>query len=111
MARAKRPAIKTLAAQYARTQFGQVLDLVRQGKARFVVERNGQPMGAIVSMEDLFELLKDTMPRSEALAALQSYSRRRGLDLLSLDDIDTEIDETRRDAGREKRRKAGRGKT
>ena len=91
----KGPMIKTLAAQYARTQFGQVFDLVRQGKARFVVERNGEPMGAIVSMDDLFELLGKTLPKSEALTALQSHSRKRGLDLLSLDDINKEISETR----------------
>lgn len=99
----KGPMIKTLAAQYARTQFGQVFDLVRQGKARFVVERNGEPMGAIVSMDDLFELLGKTLPKSEALTALQSHSRRRGLDLLSLDDIDAEIDETRKGMGRERK--------
>jgi prevent-host-death family protein len=91
--------IKTLAAQYARTQFGQVFDLVRDGKARFVVERNGEPMGAIVSMEDLYELLGKTLPKSEALAALQSHSRRRGVDLLSLDEINKEISDTRESAG------------
>jgi prevent-host-death family protein len=99
MAKVKRPMIKTLAAQYARTQFGQVFDLVRDGKARFVVERNGEPMGAIVSMEDLYELLGKTLPKSEALAALQSHSRRRGVDLLSLDEINKEISDTRESAG------------
>jgi len=105
MAKTERPMIKTLAAQYARTQFGQVFDLVRDGKARFVVERNGEPMGAIVSMEDLYELLGKTLPKSEALAVLQSHSRRRGLDLLSLNEINKEIGDTR-DSADPKRKNA-----
>jgi hypothetical protein len=56
-------------------------------------------MGAIVSMEDLYELLGKTLPKSEALAALQSHSRRRGVDLLSLDEINKEISDTRESAG------------
>lgn len=103
MAKAKQPALKTLAAQYARTQLGQVLDLVRQGKARFIVERNGQPMGAIVSVEDLHELLGATLSKPEALAALQAHSRRRGLDLLSLDEIDMEIGQARKGPDRKRR--------
>jgi prevent-host-death family protein len=96
LAKARKPAIKTLAAQYARTRLGQVLDLVRQGKARFVVERNGEPMGAIVSIEDLYALLGETLSKSEALAALQSHSSRRGVDLLSLADINMEIGQARK---------------
>jgi prevent-host-death family protein len=97
--------IKTLAAQTARTQFGQVFDLVREGKARFVVERNGEPIGAIVSIEDLYELLGKVLPKSEALAALQTHSRRRGLDLLTLDDVNKEISDVR-EAARRKRKGA-----
>ncbi len=103
MAKKKQPMIKTLAAQYARTQFGQVFDLVRDGKARFIVERNGEPMGAIVSMEDLYELLAKVLPKSEALAALQSHSRRRGLDVLSLDEVNKEIASARSVAGPNRR--------
>jgi prevent-host-death family protein len=99
----KTPMIKTLAAQTARTQFGQVFDLVREGKARFVVERNGEPIGAIVSIEDLYELLGKVLPKSEALAALQTHSRRRGLDLLTLDDVNKEIGEVREAAGRKRK--------
>lgn len=101
----KPPVIKTLPAQYARTQFGQVLDLVQEGKARFVVERNGKPIGAIVSMEDLYELLEKLLPASRGLAALQAHSRRRGLDLLALDDVNKEIGEART-AARRKRKSA-----
>jgi len=100
---AKGPLIKTLAAHTARTQFGQVFDLVREGKARFVVERNGEAVGAIVSMEDLYDLLEKTLPKSEALTALQAHARRRGLDLLSLADINKEINEARRGNAARKR--------
>lgn len=100
----KTPMIKTLAAQYARTQFGQVFDLVREGKARFVVERNGEPIGAIVSMEDLYDLLGKTLPKSEALAALQAHSRKRGLNLLSLDEVNKEITDAREGTARSRKR-------
>ncbi len=101
--RTKKPMIKTLAAQYARTQFGQVFDLVAQGEARFVVERNGEPMGAIISMDDFYELLGKTLPKSEALAALQGHSRARGIDLLSLDEINKEISGARQSTGRKRK--------
>jgi hypothetical protein len=56
-------------------------------------------------MEDLYELLGRTLPQSDSLSALQAHSRRRGLDLLTLDEINKEIGGVREGA-RGKRKRA-----
>ena len=83
---------KTIPAQAARTQFGQILELTRSKKARFVVSKNGEPAAIILGIEDYLE---SVIAVPEALEALQAAARKRGLDLLSLADIDEEIAKVR----------------
>lgn len=46
----------TMTALDARVHFGEILDRVRYTAQRFVVERKGTPVAAIVSIEDLHRL-------------------------------------------------------
>jgi prevent-host-death family protein len=46
----------TMAALDARVHFGEILDRVRYAAQRFIVERKGKAVAAIVSMEDLRRL-------------------------------------------------------
>ena len=87
------PVTKTITAAIARTQFGQLLELVRSKRARFIVSRNGEPAAVILGIEDYLDSVVGT---PEALATIQADSRRRGLDLLSITDINTEIDAVRK---------------
>lgn len=100
MARNRTPVTKLIPAHTARTQFGQILERVKARQARFVVSKNGEPAAVILGIEDYLENLAGEIP--EELAALQELSRKRGLDLLTMEEIDTEIAEAR--AGRRKKR-------
>ena len=46
----------TMTALDARVHFGEILDRVRYAAQRFIVERKGKAVAAIVSMEDLRRL-------------------------------------------------------
>jgi len=80
---------KTIPAATARTQFGQILELVQTKGTRFVVSRNGQPAAIILAIEDFLESRLGT---PKELAAIQKEAKKRKLDLLSLEDINAEVD-------------------
>ena len=92
-----RPMTKTISALTARTQFGQIMELAQRDRARFIVARNGRPAVVILGIEDYLDSKLDT---PEALSKLQAESRKRGLDLLSMDDIDAEITTARKEQKR-----------
>ena len=48
--------VNTMTALDARVHFGELLDRVRYTAERFIVERKGTPVAAIVSIEDLRRL-------------------------------------------------------
>ncbi len=48
--------VNTMTALKARVHFGEILDRVRYTAQRFIVERKGKAVAAIVSMEDLKRL-------------------------------------------------------
>lgn len=79
---------KTIPAATARTQFGQILELVQTKRARFIVSRNGEPAAVILAIEDYLETLGGT---PGVLARLQAAARKRRLNLLSMKDIDAEV--------------------
>jgi prevent-host-death family protein len=95
-----RPMTKIISALTARTQLGQIMDRAQAERARFIVSRNGRPVIVILAIEDYLDSKLDT---PEALAKLQAESRTRGLDLLSMDEINAEIASYRRER---KRRRA-----
>ena len=85
---------RKITAVAARTQFGQIIDRAVDHDERFLVERNGEPVVLILSVTDF---VKTLAPAPDWLKDIQSNAKRRGLDKLTMDDIDAEIAATRRD--------------
>jgi prevent-host-death family protein len=83
----------------ARTQFGQIMDRVSQNRERFVVTKNGEAKAVILGMEDFLQAIVKT---PQSLAALQVPARKRGVDKLTLEDIEAEIATMRRAKPRSK---------
>ncbi|MBI2069548.1 MAG: type II toxin-antitoxin system Phd/YefM family antitoxin [Elusimicrobia bacterium] len=79
---------KHVPAFLARTQFGQILKKTKEGKTRFIVDRRGEPQAVILGMQDFLENFV-VWPKS--LLALQTEAKRKGLDLLNLPSVKTEI--------------------
>jgi hypothetical protein len=67
------------------------------------VERNGEPAVLILSVTDF---VKTLAPAPDWLKDIQDHAKRRGLDKLTMDDIDAEIAAARRDR-RERHRQSG----
>ena len=89
---------KIVPALTARTQFGQILRRVKQNKERFVVDKRGEPQAVIMSVEDY---LKNFVKRPPAaIAAIRREAKAKGLDQLSLREINLEIERTRRERRR-----------
>jgi prevent-host-death family protein len=80
-------------AHIARTQFGQIMDLAVKNNERFIVDRRGEPAVVIMSVQDF---IRTAAPPPDWLQKAWADAKRRGLDKLTLDDINTEIDAHRR---------------
>ena len=70
--------MRAISALDVRARFGQVLDEAAAGE-RFIVERAGQPVGAIVPLADL-EHLDPARDRDRRLAAIDQLARLRSRD-------------------------------
>ena len=81
-------------AHMARTQFGQIMDLAVKNNERFVVDRRGEPAVVIMSVQDF---IRTAAPPPDWLQKAWTGAKRRGLDALTLDDINAEIDAQRRE--------------
>lgn len=81
-------------AHLARTQFGQIMDRAIQNNERFVVERRGEPAVVIMSVHDF---IRTTSPPPDWLKKAWSGAKKRGLDKLSTQEIQTEISAYRRE--------------
>lgn len=68
-----------------------------------MVERNGEPAVLIMSVTDFVRTLA---PAPDWLKDLQAHAERKGLDKLTMDDIDAEIAASRRER-REQRHSGG----
>lgn len=80
-------------AHIARTQFGQIMDLAVKNNERFIVDRRGEPAVVIMSVQDF---IRTAAPPPDWLQKAWGGARRRGLDKLTLDDINAEISAHRR---------------
>ena len=80
-------------AQFARTQFGQIMDLATRNNERFIVDRRGEPAVVIMSVQDF---IRTAAPPPDWLQKAWIGARPRELDRLTPAEIDTEIDEQRR---------------
>lgn len=81
-------------AHIARTQFGQIMDRAVQNNERFVVDRRGEPAVVIMSVQDF---IRTAAPPPDWLQKAWAGAKRRGLDRLTLDEINAEIDAHRRE--------------
>jgi prevent-host-death family protein len=88
-----------ISALTARTQFGQIMRRASQKNERFLVDRRGQPAVIIMSVKDYI----DTMaPTPDWLKEIGAEAKRKGLNKLTMRQIDAEIASARR----ERRQKA-----
>jgi prevent-host-death family protein len=81
-------------AHIARTQFGQIMDLAVKNHERFIVDRRGEPAVVILSVQDFIRM---AAPPPDWLQKAWSGAKRRGLQALTLTDINAEIDAHRRE--------------
>ena len=81
-------------AHVARTQFGQIMDLATKNNERFIVDRRGEPAVVIMSVQDF---IRTAAPPPDWLQKAWTGAKRRGLERLTLDEINTEIDAYRRE--------------
>mgnify|MGYP001095153881 FL=1 len=88
---------KTVSASELRAKIKRILNEVRYGQSRYVVERFGEPTAAIVSMDDL--RLLERVKRERARMSLRetvASIRERGSDM-DPDELDALIEEARSD--------------
>ena len=84
---------RKITAVTARTQFGQIVDRAVDHNDRFLVERNGELAVLILSVNDF---VKTLAPPPDWLKDIQDDAKRKGLDKLTMADIDAEITAARR---------------
>jgi hypothetical protein len=80
-------------AHIARTQFGQIMDLATRNNERFIVDRRGEPSVVIMSVQDF---IRTVAPPPDWLQRAWAGAKRRGLDTMTLDEINAEIGAQRR---------------
>jgi prevent-host-death family protein len=94
--------LKVISSTDLRTEFRRVLNEVGYGQAQYVVERFGEPIAAIISLED-FRLLQ-AIKRQQAASRLQETlasirAQAREIDPVELDAL---IEEVRTDFYRQR---------
>ncbi len=76
-------------AHIARTQFGQIMDLAIRQNERFIVDRRGEPAVVIMSVQDF---IRTAAPPPDWLQKAWTGAKRRGLDVLTPDDVNAEVE-------------------
>src|SRR4030081_658101 len=84
-------------AHIARTQFGQLMDLAVDNNERFIVDRRGEPAVVITSVQDF---IRTAAPPPDWLQKAWTGAKRRGLEQLTLVDVEMELDARRREKER-----------
>ena len=78
----------------AETQLKQIMNLAASKQLRFVVDRQGEPSVVIMSVQEYIRL---AMPAPDWLQAAWKESKENGLDTMTMEEIDAEIAEYRRE--------------
>jgi len=78
----------TISALTARTQFGQILRRASQKNERFLVDRRGQAAVIIMSVKDYIDTIA---PVPAVLNEIWAEAKSKGLDKLTMREIDAEI--------------------
>ncbi len=76
-------------AHIARTQFGQLMDRAVRENERFVVDRRGEPAVVILSVQDYLDSVQSA---PDWLKEAWAGAKKKGLEKLTMDEIDAEID-------------------
>jgi prevent-host-death family protein len=84
---------KKISALTARTQLGQIMNRAVDHNERFLVERNGEPTVLILSVADF---VKTFAPAPGWLKDIQNDARQKGLDRLTMNEIEDEVAAHRR---------------
>ena len=91
--RGKKLVTKSVPAFIARTQFGQILERVSGNRERFLVTKKGEAKAIILGVEDFLQAVVKIPPE---LAAIQAEAKKRGVDKLTLEEIEAEIQAVRK---------------
>lgn len=78
----------------ARTQLGQIMKRTAQRNERFVIERRGQPSVIMMSIKDYVDTIA---PAPDWLKAIGTEAKKKGLNKLTMRQIDAEIDIARKE--------------
>ncbi len=81
-------------AHLARTQFGQLMDRAVRENERFIVDRRGEPAVVILSVKDYLE---NVAAAPDWLRKAWAGAKRKGLDKLTMEEINAEIGQYRRE--------------
>ncbi len=81
-------------AHIARTQLGQIMDLATKNGERFIVDRRGEPAVVIMSVQDF---IRTAAPPPDWLQNAWAGAKLRGLDAMTLDEVNAEIAAHRRE--------------
>ena len=84
---------KLIDALSVRTHLGEVMEQVEKENVRFLVSRRGKPKVVILSVEDY---LRNFLRKDQLLAEIQLNAQKSGLDKVSEDEIESEIQAYRR---------------
>jgi prevent-host-death family protein len=88
-----KPMTQLIDALSARTRFGELMEKVTKENLRYLVSRRGKPKVVILSVEDY---LKNIIKQPEILTKIQLSAQRAGLDKMSDQEIQAEIEAFRR---------------
>lgn len=105
----REPTTKTMKFTDARQQFSQVVNEVFRGENRVVVEKNGIPVAAIISAQDLEQLRRAEAHRARDFTALDhSWRAFEGVPVADVEpDVAKAVTAARRKLRAEGRRAAG----
>jgi prevent-host-death family protein len=91
----------TIPATQAHRQFGDLVRRAFSGKEHFIVEKDGLPVVAILSMAEYEDLMKERERREERLKQFRKLARDMGQEYerrgLTEEDVLDELDRTRED--------------
>lgn len=87
------PMTKLIDALSARTRFGELMETAEKKQTRFLVSRRGKPSVVILSVDDY---LKSIVKKSDLLTQIQISAKKAGLDEMSEEEIQTEINAYRK---------------
>jgi prevent-host-death family protein len=89
-----KPMTNVVSALTARTQLGQIMRRAGQKNERFVVDRRGQPSVVIMSIRDYIDSFA---PTPDWLRQIGAEAKRKGLNKLTMRQIDAEIAAARKE--------------